>query len=134
MIRSDDTGKLVLRLALGVLILLHGIAKLTGGLGFVSGQLTAEGLPGALAYLVLVGEVLAPVLLIVGIYTRAAAWIVVLNMLVAIWLVHAKQMWALGSNGGWVLELQGMYLFGALALAFLGGGRFSVAGSGGRLN
>jgi len=134
MIRSDDTGKLVLRLALGVLILLHGIAKLSGGVGFISGQLAAHGLPGALAYLVFIGEILAPVLLIAGIYTRPAAWIVVINMLVAIWLVHTKDLFAIGKQGGWALELQGMFLFAALAVAFMGAGRFSVGGTGGRYN
>ena len=33
---NESTGKLILRLALGILILLHGIAKLTGGIGFIS--------------------------------------------------------------------------------------------------
>lgn len=135
MIRSDDTGKLVLRLALGILILLHGISKLSGGgVGFVAGMLTSHGLPAALAYLVYIGEVLAPVLLIVGIYTRPAAWIVVINMLVAFWLVHMKDLAVIGKTGGWALELQGLYLFGALAIAFLGAGRFSVGGSSGRYN
>lgn len=134
MIRSDDTGKLVLRVALGVLILLHGIAKLSSGVGFISGQLAANGLPGVLAYLVFVGEILAPVLLIAGIYTRPAAWIVVINMLVAIWLVHTKELFALGKQGGWALELQGMFLFAAVAVAFMGAGRFSVGGTGGRYN
>lgn len=135
MIRSDDTGKLVLRLSLGILILLHGISKLTGGgVGFVAGMLTAHGLPAALAYLVYVGEVLAPVLLIVGIFTRPAAWIVVINMLVAFWLVHMKDLAVIGKTGGWALELQGLYLFGALAIAFLGAGRFSVGGTSGRYN
>ena len=134
MIRSDDTGKLVLRLALGILILLHGIAKLSNGVGFISGMLTSHGLPGALAYLVYVGEILAPVLLIVGIYTRPAAWIMVINMLVAIWLVHIKDIGVIGKTGGWALELQGMFLFSALAVAFLGAGRFSLGGTGGKYN
>ncbi|MBO9515698.1 MAG: DoxX family protein [Variovorax sp.] len=135
MIRSDDTGKFVLRVALGILILLHGISKLSGGgVGGISNMLSSHGLPGALAYLVYVGEVLAPVLLIVGIYARAAAWIVAINMLVAFWLVHTGQLWELGKSGGWALELQGMFLFGAIASAFLGAGRFSVGGSGGRWN
>ena len=134
MIRSDDTGKLVLRVALGILILLPGIAKITGGVGFMSNLLVSHGLPGALAYLVYVGEVVAPVLLIIGLYTRPAAWIIVINMLVAIWLVHMKQLGMLNKQGGWELELQGMYLFGALAVAFMGAGRFSVGGSGGRYN
>ena len=39
MVKSDDTGKFILRVSLGVLILLHGIAKLQGGVGFISGML-----------------------------------------------------------------------------------------------
>ena len=134
MIRSDDTGKLVLRLALGILILLHGIAKITGGVGGIAGMLTSHGLPAALAYLVYIGEIVAPVLLIVGIYTRPAAWITVINMLVAIWLVHLKDLTVIGKSGGWALELQGMFLFAALAVAFLGAGRFSVGGTSGKYN
>jgi putative oxidoreductase len=137
MLRSDDTGKLVLRLTLGVLVLLHGIAKLSDGgaaIGGISRMLSARDLPGALAYLVYIGEVLAPVLLIAGIYTRMAAWIVAINMAVAFWLVHTGQLAALGKSGGWAPELPGMFLFAALALALLGAGRFSVGGSGGRYN
>ncbi|MGJ7496469.1 DoxX family protein [Variovorax sp. RT4R15] len=134
MIRSDDTGKLVLRLALGILILLHGVAKLSSGVGFVSSQLVAHGLPAALAYLVYIGEIIAPVMIIVGIYTRPAAWVMVINMLFAIGLVHMKQLTMLDKNGGWALELQGMFLFAALAVAFLGAGRFSVGGTAGKYN
>lgn len=134
MIRSDDTGKLVLRVTLGVLILLHGISKLSSGVGFISGMLASHGLPGALAYLVFIGEILAPVLLIAGIYTRPAAWIVVINMLVAVYLAHSGQILGMNKNGGWNLELQGMFLFSAVAVAFMGAGRFSVGGTGGRYN
>jgi putative oxidoreductase len=134
MIRSDDTGKLILRLALGILMLLHGIAKIKGGVGFAASMLTSHGLPGVLAYLVYVGEIVAPVLLIIGLYTRPAAWIVVINMLVAIWLVHMKQIGMLNKQGGWELELQGLFLFSAMAVAFLGAGRFSIGGTGGRYN
>jgi putative oxidoreductase len=134
MIRSDDTGKLVLRLAVGILILLHGIAKIGAGVGSVSGMLASHGLPGALAYLVYIGEIVAPVLLIIGLYTRPAAWVMVINMLVAVWLVHARDLWAIDKSGGWALELQGMFLFAALAIAFLGAGRFSLGGTSGKYN
>lgn len=135
MIRSDDTGKFVLRVALGVLVLLHGISKLGGGgVGWIENMLSSHGVPGAVAYLVYIGEILAPVLLIAGIYTRLAGWIVAINMVFALWLVHTGQLWAFGKSGGWELELQGMYLFGAIAIAFLGAGRFSVGGTGGRYN
>jgi putative oxidoreductase len=126
--KSDDLGKLVLRVALGLLILLHGIAKLSKGVGGIGGMLGAHGVPEAVAYLVYVGEVLAPALLILGLFTRPAACVIAINMLVAIWLVHTQQFWTLNNTGGWSLELQGMYLSAALAIALLGGGRLSLGG------
>jgi putative oxidoreductase len=134
MTRSDDTGKLILRLALGILILLHGIAKLSSGVGFISGMLTAHGLPAQLAYLVYVGEIVAPVLLIVGLYTRGAAWIVVINMLFIFGLTKMKDLTVINKFGGWTPELEGLMLFGALAIAFLGAGRLSLGGQSGKLN
>jgi len=134
MIRSDDTGKFVLRVSLGIMILLHGIAKIGGGVSGIAGMLSSQGLPGFLAYFVYVGEILAPVLVIAGIYTRPAAWVMVINMLVAIWLAHMSQLFSLGKQGGWALELQGMFLFAAMAVALMGAGRFSVGGTGGRYN
>ena len=65
-----DLGKLVLRLALGLLILLHGIAKLRGGLDQITGLVESHGLPGFVAYGALVGEVLAPLLVLAGFYAR----------------------------------------------------------------
>lgn len=134
MTRSDDTGKLVLRLALGILILLHGISKLSTGVTGVGGMLASHGLPSALAYLVYIGEIVAPALMIIGFYTRPAALVIAINMVVAIWLVHLGDLVALGKSGGWALELQGMFLFGAIAVAFLGAGRLSVGGVAGKYN
>ncbi len=131
---SDDAGKLVLRLAIGVLVLLHGIYKLQAGVGFIAGMLDKAGLPSVLAYGVYVGEIVAPVLLIVGLFTRAGAAIIVVNMLVAFGLVHMADLFALTKQGGWALELQGLYLFGALAVMLLGAGRYSVGGVYGRFN
>jgi putative oxidoreductase len=92
------------------------------------------GFPSSLGYLVYVGEVVAPVLLILGLWTRPAALIVVINMVVAILLVHTHQFLTVSASGGWSLELQGMYLITALAITLLGAGRFSVGGTNGRWN
>ena len=131
---ATDLGKLVLRVALGVLILLHGIAKLSGGLDAVTGMVAKTGLPSALGYLVLIGEIAAPVLLIVGAWTRLAAVVVMVNMIVAVLLVHTAQLFTLARTGGYALELQAMYLFSALAVALLGAGRYSLGGVRGRWN
>jgi putative oxidoreductase len=122
----DQVGKLILRLALGITVLLHGIAKVTGGIGFISSVVAKAGLPSFIAYGVYVGELIAPILLIVGWYSRAAAVVIAINMLFAIGLVHQAELFTLGQSGGWALELQGMFLFTAIAIALLGPGRFAV--------
>ncbi len=131
---STDTGKLILRVVLGVLILFHGLFKLIHGPGYIIGVVTSAGLPAFLAYGAYVGEVVAPLLLIAGWWTRAGAWVIALNMLVALALVHLSQLGTLADTGGWALELQGMYLGAAIAVALLGAGRFSVGGISGRWN
>ncbi|MFD2366164.1 DoxX family protein [Pseudoduganella sp. GCM10020061] len=129
-----DLGKLILRVTLGGLILLHGIAKLKNGVGFIEGMLASRGLPTAIAYLVYVGEVLAPVLLIIGLWARAAAFVVLGNMLVAVALVHMRDLSRLNDTGGWAIELQAMFIAAALAVMLLGAGRFSAGGAGGKWN
>ena len=130
----QDTGKLLLRLSLGLFILLHGIAKIMNGPAGVIGSVEKAGLPPAFAYLVYVGEVLAPLLLIVGFWTRPAAVIVAINMVFAVYLVHLGQLAQLTKQGGWALELQGMYFSTAVAIALLGAGRYSAGGATGRWN
>lgn len=123
---NESVGKLILRLALGTLILLHGIAKVRSGLGGITGMVTAMGLPAALAYGVYVGEIVAPLMVIAGWYTRIGAALIAINMVFAFLLAHRTQLTDLSNNGGWALELQGMYLFTAIALALLGPGRHGV--------
>ena len=131
---TDDTGKLLLRVGLGVLILLHGIAKIMSGPGFILGLMEKSGLPPVLGYAVYIGEVLAPLLLIVGVYARAAAVLVAINMIVAVVLVHMGDLGSLSKTGGWALELQGMFFLAAVVVALIGAGRYSLGGINGRWN
>lgn len=121
----EDIGKLVLRLTLGILMLLHGIAKLSNGIGGIENMLVSHGLPAFFAYGVLVGEVLAPLLLILGFYARIGGVLIAINMVVAIALAHSSQLFDLSKSGGWALELQGFFLFTAIAVALIGPGKIS---------
>ncbi|WP_019140984.1 DoxX family protein [Noviherbaspirillum massiliense] len=131
---TADLGKLVLRLLLGGIILFHGISKVISGPAMITGLVAKAGLPQEFGYLVYVGEVLAPLMLIFGVWTRLAALIIMVNMIVAVWLVHMGQIFTLNETGGWALELQGMFFGTALAILLLGAGRYSLTGSSGRLN
>lgn len=125
---QNDLARLLLRVTLGALILLHGIAKLRGGMGGIENMVEARGLPGVLAYAVLIGEVLAPLMLIAGFHARIGALLVAINMLVAIVLVHMGDLTDFTRQGGWALELQAMFLVSAIALALVGPGRYAING------
>lgn len=131
---TDDIGKLVLRVSVALLILLHGIAKLQSGVDGIAGMLAGHGLPTFLAYGVYLGEVVGPVLVIIGLFTRVGALLMVGNMLVAIALAHMSELFSLDKMGGWALETQGLFLFGSIAIALLGAGRLSAGGLNGRYN
>jgi len=130
----DDLAKLLLRLVLGVLMLLHGWAKIRHGIGGIEAMLAIRGLPAFLAWGVYIGEVLAPLLLIAGIWTRMAAVVIAVNMLVAVVLAHVGHLTQFTASGGWRLELQAMFFVAAIAILLLGAGRYSAAGQGGRWN
>ncbi|QDU90985.1 DoxX [Pirellulimonas nuda] len=124
--QAGDAGRLLLRLTIGGLLLLYGIDKVRSGPGVVQGMLHDAGLPGVLAYGVYVGEVVAPLLLIVGFYTRVASALIVINMAIAIGLAHAGEVFSLTQYGGWAIELQMLYLLGAVCIALLGPGRYAI--------
>ncbi|MDX1803346.1 MAG: DoxX family protein [Alcanivorax sp.] len=126
MVNNPDLGKLILRLSLGLMLLLHGLHKLFYGVGWIGALLAQHKLPGFIAYGVFIGELIAPVMILLGYHTRVGAALVVGNMLVALVLVHMGQLFSLNQHGGWSLELQGFYLFTAVALFFLGAGKYAV--------
>ena len=99
----SDTDRLVLRLLVGGLLLWHGIAKLQGGLTPVMGMLVHPGMPSWMAYGAYLGEVVAPLLLIAGVWARPAALVAALNIVVAVALAHIADLTRLGPQGGYAL-------------------------------
>ncbi len=127
-ILDANIGQLILRLSVGGLMLFHGIAKVmhTGSLDFIAGMLTGYGLPSILAYGVYIGEVVAPLMIIIGFKARIGGLIVAINMLFALVLAHTGDFFSLSEHGGWMVELQMFYLLSAIAVVFLGSGRIAI--------
>ncbi len=123
----EDWGKLLLRLAVGGLLIFHGIAKLRNGIGWMSGPLSGLGLPAFVGYGVYVGEVIAPIFLILGKWARIAGVIVAFNMCGAIIIALRDKMFTLNMGGGWAIELELMFLLGGLVIFLLGSGKYSVS-------
>jgi putative oxidoreductase len=123
---TENIGKLILRIMLGGLMLFHGVYKVQHGIDFIKGLVVAQGLPEVLAYGVYVGEMIAPVLLILGWRSRIWAGVIAVNMLVVIYLTQLGAFLKLGAHGAWAVELQMFYLLSALAIVCLGSGRFAL--------
>lgn len=125
---KDDLGKLLLRLSVGGLMLFHGLHKLFGGVDGIAGMLAAHGIPGFVAYGVLLGEVVAPVLIILGVLTRLSALGLAFTMVVAWLLVGLNNTFMLDKVGAWAIESLVYFFVAALAIAFLGAGRYALCG------
>lgn len=123
-----DSGKLILRLMVGILMLFHGYGKLVYGIGFIENLLIKNNIPTFVAYGIYIGEVLAPILLIIGYKTTIGAFIIILNMLMAIYLVHPNDLFTLSKYGVPSLELVYLYLFACLAIILLKAGKISIDG------
>lgn len=127
-IHNEDVGKLIIRLTTGILILFHGVSKIIHpeSLESIGNMLGNYGLPSFIAYGVYVGEVVAALMLIVGIWSRIGGLLVVINMLFALALAHTGDIFRLGDHGQWAIELQMFYLMSGIAIMLLGSGKYAV--------
>lgn len=130
---QEDVGKLVGRLSVGGLLLLHGVHKLLTGIAPIKTMVVGAHLPDLIAYGVYLGEIVGPVLVILGLFSRLGGVLIVLNMLVAIALAGMASLFKLNEFGGYALELETFYLLGGLSVALLGAGRLGL-NIGGRWN
>lgn len=125
--KNEDLAKLLLRVSVGVLMFFHGLHKLNHGLEFIKSTLADAGLPEFLASGVILGEVIAPILLIIGFKTRFAALMVAGTMVMSIFLAFRDKLFTLNSFGGWIVELNVLFLMASLAIFFLGAGKYAVS-------
>lgn len=123
-----DWALLVLRIWFGgSLLVLHGWGKLSDFQRMSRGFADPLGI-GARASLslALVGEVLCPILIVLGVFTRTASLGAAITMAVAFFLVHNGILKGSGSG-----EMAFIYLAGFVGIFLAGPGRFAMEGKGG---
>ena len=123
--RADDGAKLLLRISMGALLLSHGIGKIMHGIDGVKALTVKAGLPEFIAYGVYTGEVIAPLLIIAGFYSRIAALLAAFTMGSAIYMAHSHELFVLNKFAAPVIELPLLYLFLSIIIFLQGPGRYS---------
>ena len=115
-------GLLALRIALGLIFLTHGYPKLTRAAAPMQAMFVQHGLPAQLVYVAGVLETFGGILLILGLFTRGAALLFVIEMAVAIVKVHSVH----GIMALHEYEFPLALAAGSLALATVGAGVASI--------
>jgi putative oxidoreductase len=112
----------ILRIVAGLLFLEHGTQKL---FSFPPGE-HAGAVIGTLPWIAGALELVLGALLVLGLFTRPAAFLASGEMAVAYWLAHAPQDFFPVNNGG---DASILFCFVFLYLVFAGPGSLSIDGS-----
>lgn len=123
--RLQPLALLLMRLALGAIMVAHGYHKVFGGLHHHAQMVASLGLPAWLGYVSAFTEFFGGLLILVGLFTRVAALGVCLDLFVAIWKVHLHN-GLIGSpdRPGYEFALAAFAL--AFAIIFFGGGPIAI--------
>ncbi|PZQ52491.1 MAG: DoxX family protein [Rhodovulum sulfidophilum] len=122
--RTAPYGILLLRVALGILFLAHAGLKIFVFTPAGTAQFFASlGLPGGLAYVTMVWEIVGALALILGVWPRVAAVAMIPIMLGTIVTVHGPAgFWFTNPNGGWEYPAFWTIALAVVALAGDGAG------------
>ena len=116
-----DIVLLILRLGVAALMLTHGLPKLQ--MLLAGGEVQFPGVmdlsPAISLSLAVFAEVIASIFILFGLGTRLAAIPLIITMMVAVFMVHANDPFALK-------ELGLLYIFLLIPLLILGSGKFSL--------
>ncbi|WP_343642551.1 DoxX family protein [Chryseobacterium sp.] len=125
--KNIDSGLLITRIAIAFPISVYGISKVIHGVGFIEDMMSMHGLPSFFAYGVFAGEIIAPVMLIIGFRARLAGLIFAANCFTATILAQTANIFKLNEFGGWALELLVIYMLVSLSFFFTGAGKYAVS-------
>jgi putative oxidoreductase len=120
--RLQPLALFVMRLVLGAIMLVHGYHKVFGGLHHFVQMVTGLGMPAWLAYVAAFTEFFGGLLILLGLFTRCAAFAICIDLSVAIARVHLHN--GFTGTGGYEFPLAVAAL--AFALIFFGSGPIAL--------
>ena len=127
-----SSALLILRLALGTIMVAHGAQKMFGWFGGPGpegflGFMGSMGIPAAIGWLAIAAEFFGGIAVLLGAFARVGALMFAVNMLVAMLMVHARNGFFMGGEGGGGIEFTLMLFAASLAIVIAGPGRYALA-------
>lgn len=125
--KNVDLGLLILRLGLGICLFMHGFGKILHGVSGVKSILVGAGLPSFLSYFAYLGEILAPIMIAVGFYSRAGAALVFASSIIILYSFFGfSNLLELNSVNGFKAELIYLYIAMSICIIFSGSGKYAI--------
>lgn len=124
---KQNIGLLIIRIGISFTMLIYGITKLIYGIDFIKDIFTLHGLPSFLGYGIYIGEIIAPILIIIGFRTKLAGFIFAFNCLAAILMAQLPNLLKLNEFGGWAIGPIFIYMIFGVALIFTGAGKYAIS-------
>jgi putative oxidoreductase len=126
--RLAEFAPLVVRVIVGVIMAAHGLQKLLAGSGSFGGFLAQFGVPvpTLMGYVVTLVELGGGILLIIGLFSRLAALLLTIDLVVAILLVKVNVGFLSPQGGGAGAELDLALIAGFLVILLAGAGGISL--------
>jgi len=125
--KKQHIGLLILRTSIAFTMLIYGITKSIHGIDFIKSIFTEYGLPSFFGYSIFIGEILAPVFIIIGFRTKLAGIVFAINSFAAILMVQLPNLLKLNEFGGWAIGLIFIYLMFGISLFFTGAGKYAIS-------
>lgn len=124
---KQHIGLLLLRISIAFTMLIYGISKLNFGIEYINSLLEQYGLPTFLGYGVFVGEIIAPILIIIGFRTKLAGLVLAINCFVAILMDRLPDVLSLNEHGGWAIGLIFIYMMFGVVIFYAGAGKYALS-------
>jgi len=124
---KQHIGLLLLRVSIASTMLIYGISKLSFGIAYIKNLLEQYDLPTFLGYGVFVGEIIAPILIIIGFRTKLAGLVFAINCFVAIIMDSLLDILSLNEHGDWSIGLIFIYMMFGIAMYFVGAGKYALS-------
>jgi|TARA_B110000483_G_scaffold134198_1_gene160561 putative oxidoreductase len=126
---DNDTGLLIIRVAFAVLVLFHGWHKVRYGIDMPMARMESWGIPGFLMYFAYISEVVAPLLIFAGLFSRLSA-LTIFGTMIFVMYIEIRTGLSVDQFGAPNIEGQLFYFLLSAGLIFTGPGRYRLKNTG----